>query len=93
MNKIMQHRPSFIDIAEDVQGAAFDNIESLESIPFVRRFMTIKRFSGFAIADGDTLIATYKNGKEWYVVGFIENTTGIDLPEWLPGERANDVHR
>jgi len=83
MNEIRQYSPAFFSGFEN-QTVEFETISQLKSIPFVLNFTTTEDFCGFAISrDNNALVAVYKNGTEWWVVGFIKDTN-IDLPTWCP---------
>lgn len=85
MPRITQYTPSFIDMGSKPKEEAFSTTEGLLNIPFVRHFAIDKTFSGYAM-DDESLMATYKEGKEWYVIGSIDKTSGLDLPKWRAGE-------
>lgn len=80
MNRITQHRPAYVEGFENIT-VEFDDYESLVRIPFVKRFADSTGFSYFAVS-GNCLMAIYKDGFEWWVVGYIEEPGSVSLREW-----------
>jgi hypothetical protein len=85
-NKIKQYRPAFFEGFKN-EVCEFDSIQDLIEIPFVKNFMELPGFHQFSMS-GNKLMASYHKGKEWWVVGFIENKN-INLPIW-DGGRIKD---
>lgn len=87
-NKIRQHIPAFFDDF-DQQTADFETVKQLLSIPWVHHFSEHPEFYRFSLhKDGRTLMAEYKEGAYWLVVGFIQHPMwhiGLsELPLWEP---------
>ncbi len=87
MAKIKQYRPNFFSGFEN-ETVEFATTEELLNVEFVKKF---KRdgFSGFALStygEQTNLIATYKNGKKWWVVGFIDDVSNVNLSKWEAGK-------
>jgi hypothetical protein len=80
MNSITQHLPAYVEGFENVT-VEFNDDDSLVSIPFVRRFSELKDFSHFAVSD-NCLMAIYKDGFEWWVVGYIKEPWRLKLRKW-----------
>lgn len=86
---IKQHRPAFFSGFEN-EVVSFDTLEELLAIPFVANFAQDMDhpFHRFSIdGDGRTLMAEYDDGYVWWVVGFIDDASGLDLPMWQPRRR------
>ena len=82
MLSIRQYRPAFFEGFEN-ETVEFSTTDELVDIPFVKNFCS-KEFSGFAISD-EHLMATYKNGKEWWIVGTLNDPNLVKLPKWESG--------
>ena len=65
--KIRQHIPGFCDF--EPQTAEYNSKESLLAIPFVNNFANQLTFYQFSLSD-ELLMAEYKEGAEWWVVGY-----------------------
>jgi hypothetical protein len=90
-NHIVKHYPNFVDRGDDpVEEADFETDEELLSIPWVKSFSEHNKFFKFGMSD-ELLVATYKEGKEWWVVGSIEHPELVKLPRILncSGNKAN----
>lgn len=84
MNKITQHIPDYVEGLENITEE-FHDYDSLVNIPFVRRFSEVEHFSHFAISD-NCLMAIYKEGFEWWVVGYISDPSSVKLRTWDGGK-------
>ena len=61
----------------------FDTIEELLEI--VKHLTEIKDFYRFSISStssANMLMAEYNNGKKWWVIGYIKDTSYLQLPKW-----------
>jgi hypothetical protein len=90
---ITQHTPDFVEGDEDTRKVAhFSDLASLLRIEWVKRFTKVKNFHQLSInlisSDHCLLIAEYKGGKEWYVVGYITQV-GLGLPIWKPSTKIS----
>ena len=91
MPKISQYYPSFCD-GFRVSTRKFNTTKELLRVPFVKKFSEDEDFSGYALEREEhdtetTLMATYKKGKQWYVVGFINGKAStVNLPKWEAGK-------
>jgi hypothetical protein len=90
MNEITQHRPAYFE-GFDTEVVKFQTTEELLAIPFVKNFKEVydNRFFQYSIDPGGNfsrslLICEVDSGKQWWVVGYLETTDGIDLPKWVP---------
>lgn len=82
---IRQYRPAFFEGFE-TEECSFETVEELFQIPWIENFTKRDDFHQFSRAD-EMLMAEYKEGKEWWVVGrFLGNPDEIDLPKWEPKE-------
>lgn len=83
MNEIQRYRPAFFEgfLSETVP---FDTVPRLLEIPWVAHFKSRPDFHQFSIY-GTALMAEYKDGSEWWVVGYLKNPY-IRLPKWKPRE-------
>lgn len=87
MNTITEHIPDFIDTeGYKHKKVNFNSLEELIQIDFVKEFSERKGFAGLALS-GNYLIAVYRKGRSWRVVGMIENANALDLPSYYPGEK------
>lgn len=77
--KIKKHYPAFCDFKPE--EAEYEDIESLLKVPFVASWTEVPSFHQFSVS-GNTLMAELKGGREWWVVGEMENTIGIR--KWMP---------
>ncbi len=85
MNSVKQHIPNTVSGVEPETGN-FSNIEDLQVIPFIKRYMEMLEFTQLSVADnGKILMAEYDNGKHWWCIGYFETPVN-DLPKW----RMND---
>jgi len=86
MNTIRQHIPDFVEIEpHERETAQFETVEELMVLPWVRNFTKLPGFYRFSVSNnGAHLIAEYRGGREWWVVGRLGHTN-IDLPEWDHG--------
>lgn len=87
-NKIRQHIPAFFG-GFDQQTVDFETVEELLSISWVHHFSEHPDFHRFSLhKDGRTLMAEYKEGAYWLVVGFIKlplwHISPDELPTWEP---------
>lgn len=90
-----QHVPGYVD---GVDPADFDfaGKEGLLAHPEVARWTqddyTGKGpFSGFALSrhgEETLLMATYDEGLHWWVVGYLTDAAGLDLPAWMPNQKG-----
>ena len=83
MGKFTQHIPNFADGIEPAT-AEFTTTEDLVNLEVVQRYVD-DRFSHFAM-DDKMLLVIKDDGFYWWVVGYVESDTPIDLPEWDHGK-------
>ena len=84
MNAIRQHIPaSVVGFEEDAVTIEFDTLEELVAIPFVKNFSIYGNFYRYSVSDNH-LMAEYRGGREWWVIGFLQNPD-IGLPAWDHG--------
>jgi hypothetical protein len=81
-NSIRQHRPDFVE-GYPKALVEFDTLEELLAIPWVKNFSVLKTFHRYSVS-GNCLIAEYRNGREWWVVGLLKNND-VGLPKWDHG--------
>lgn len=74
--KIRQYRPAFFEGFEN-ETCEFSTLEEMKYIPWVKGFTEIKNFHRFSYSDNH-LMAEYREGKEWWVVGTLS-----EIPEGL----------
>jgi len=75
-NRIISHTHDYF--LSDNQMVGFDTTEELLEIDFVKGMSEIKDFYRYSVS-GNHLMAEYKNGKEWWVIGTIRNA--VNLPK------------
>jgi len=89
MNKIKQYRPNLVTTTEDNQMVEFETTQELLNIDFVKKFSNRNNFYRYSLDIDNyfnqySLMAEYNDGRDWWVVGFIDNPQDIDLPKWKP---------
>ena len=81
--KIKQYMPNYFD-GFPLEEAEFESVEELRKIPFVKRWIEGPHFERFSLncsKSSVALMAELREGKEWWVVGFISGGKP-DLPRW-----------
>lgn len=91
MATIRQRIPAFFSgIEPDI--VEFNTQDELLEIDFVRNFSIDRRF-GEETPDeyfhqyslsGNNLMAEVNGGKSWFVIGTLDDTSMLNLPEWIP---------
>lgn len=81
-NEFRQRIPNYFD-GHTPQTFSFNDTEDLLSNPLLSDIPTYKNFYRFSMSD-DALMLELKNGKEWWVLGYIKDPEVIDLPTWEP---------
>jgi len=92
MNKIKQYRPNLVTTTEENKIVSFETTEELLNIDFVKNFSNRDNFYRFSLSidnyfNQHSLMAEYDEGREWWVVGFIDNPLEVNLPKWMPKEK------
>jgi hypothetical protein len=83
MNSIKQYLPRYIDERFPRPTIEFANTQALLAIDFVQNWTTYHRFYRFCLNTPDKLLMVeLDQGRVWVVVGYLTETTGIELPEW-----------
>lgn len=77
-----QIRSSFNDPDDKMFSCQFETLEDLLRHDFIRRNTAYRSFFRFSIAEDNTLMAEYRDGFEWWVVGHIDDPSGLHLPAW-----------
>jgi len=88
MPTVKQRIPAFCD-GFTAEKSEFNTIDDLLAVSFIKSFTSFADFSGFAIdkkMEPTLLIATYKKGKEYWVIAYIDDSSTLKLPEWKEGE-------
>lgn len=91
--KFRGHRPGFIDADDAPPELAFDTLDELLAMDWVKGFSEHEHFNHYALGLHQTmfrgdkgehhLMGVYKDGKEWWVIGYLsENATRLGLPIW-----------
>lgn len=97
MATIKQHRPAYFS-GFDNEEKSFSSLEELLNIEFVNSFKLLPNgelnpdFHQYSISkeqshipNGCILMAEYKKGLEWWVIGYINDNEIIkELPIWKP---------
>lgn|SRR5581483_1974489 len=88
-NSIRQHRPAYFTGYPEPLTVEFETIEQLTKIPFVANFardLGDGPFWRYSLGD-DMLMAEYREGATWWVVGYIKDRDAIadQLPRWIAG--------
>jgi len=76
-----KHTPGFIDLKEKPAPFEFANTEELINHPALKRESDSNGFSHFAI-NKNMVMAVYDGGLKWFVVGYVSDPNGIDLPQF-----------
>ena len=76
---IRQYRPAFFEGFEN-ETVQFNTLEEMLAIPWVKNFAANPDFYRFSISDRH-LMAEYRAGREWRVVGFLRDPN-VGLPAW-----------
>lgn len=92
------HRPGFIDTGAPPSVAEVTSLEELLAVEQIARWKQNEKFSGYALsiveplpwskkAPEHHLMATYNEGKEWWVIGYLSDTSkNLGLPVWEQGK-------
>lgn len=84
MNQFIKHIPSFVD-AEAPTPVEFKTTENLLAIDYVDSWKRSEGFSHYAKSE-DCIMAILNGGRNWWVVGYVQDSDSVDLPEWVrPG--------
>jgi hypothetical protein len=81
MNCIIRHIPDFCE-GFDKSRVNFTTTDELLSIDFVKSWSEDHKFHRFSISDDCYLMAEFKGGTVWYVIGRLAEP--VDLPKWKP---------
>jgi hypothetical protein len=88
------HRPGSVDIDDPLPQREFSSLDELLTAEGIVGFSEHENFSGYALIIDEPvswikntehhLMATYKDGAEWWVVGYLSNNAKdlFDLPVW-----------
>lgn len=60
----------------------FKTSADLMKIPWVKSFSEDPKFYRYSM-DDESLMAEYKKGRVWWVVGNIKDRSSVALPKWL----------
>jgi len=82
MNRFRQHIPGFIEVDTIPEWVEFETTDDLLGIDIVENISGSDNFSHF-VMDGNLLLAIWVHGTH-FVVGRVEDASGIDLPQWKP---------
>ncbi len=86
---IREHVPGFVDLDRERYVSVFETTEDLLKIDWVQRAGSALKDSEFMISPNDDdskkghLMTVKKDNSTWWVVGYISDLEGIDLPEWV----------
>jgi hypothetical protein len=77
---IVKYSPGCCDMGDEpAKQARFNTVKELLNIKWVKSFSQDKNFYKFGMSD-EHLVATYKKGKEWWVVGYVTYPKQVKLP-------------
>lgn len=99
MGQIIQYRPAYVTGFEN-QVRHFGSLNELLNIDWVDRFRKLPNgqidpnFHKYSISKHSdhkgyeyTLMAEYKGGKEWWVIGYLDESHILhELPKWVPNK-------
>lgn len=77
-----QIRSSFNDPDDVMLKFDFETSEELFNHDYIKWHTKQPLFTRFSLADDHTLMAEYKDGFEWWVVGYINYPSSLNLPKW-----------
>jgi hypothetical protein len=86
--EIVEHRPAFVDIDKPRERIVAETQAALLADPRITRWRDDPGFHRFSLSQAGhrpLLMAEFKKGREWWVVGYI--TVGreyLTLPTWEP---------
>lgn len=82
MNRFTQHIPTFVDYREDkTPSFEFETTEQLLAHEWVAVHKTRKGFDRFVKSDR-YLMTESNDGFSWWVIGYLEDPSSVDLPQW-----------
>lgn len=81
--KLTQHVPRFVD-TDDFEQVTFTTMEEMLAGKWPARFKTYEGFHQFSLSN-NCLMAEYKDGLEWWVVGYFSegDPQTLGLPKWV----------
>ncbi len=79
MNRLRQYCPN--STPTTINSTAFKSTDELLAIPWVDSWRTRPDFHRFS-RNGRLLVAELEHGTKWRVVGFLRDSTNINLPEF-----------
>jgi hypothetical protein len=85
MNKFIQHIPGFCEGFERNEFD-FETTEELLSNELFLPWKVYKEFHKYSLSE-NRLMLELKEGREWWVLGFIKNPECVNLPVWVPKEK------
>ena len=88
MNKFIQHIPTFVEGCTP-KDYLFETTEQLLQTPLFLEASQRKNFNHFAISD-NYIMQVCDNGKFWWVMGTVLDSSSIDLPKWKANEVTNN---
>lgn len=80
MNRFKQHIPNFVDV-DKPEWIAFETTKDLVGLEVVKRYEKRNKLSHFVLSD-NCLMVISDDGFYWWVVGYIEDPTTVNLPQW-----------
>jgi hypothetical protein len=86
--EVVQHIPAFVDLDDPPERIVADTEAALLAHPTLMRWQDDPGFYRFSVSVAGhrpLLMAEFKKGREWWVIGYI--TVGreyLTLPEWEP---------
>jgi hypothetical protein len=88
MIKLRRYIPDFVETDEEALDVEVETLDEMFALPFIKRFKEIPEFMQFSQSCRQlsyrTLLAEYRDGKEWWVVAFLYDKVD-GLPEWSGG--------
>jgi len=90
MNRLRQYCAD--RVRSIVASTAFDTTDDMLSIPWVDSWRTRPDFHRFS-RDGRIIVAELEGGNKWRVVGFVRDSSRIDLPKFTPPVQSTLLRR
>ncbi|AOZ93611.1 hypothetical protein [Paenibacillus crassostreae] len=86
MSKVFTIKQNILKIISDAEPitTSFMNKSELLEIEFVKLYSSLPDFYRYSISSDNNLMAELNEGKQWWVIGSIDNTEGLLFPRFNP---------
>lgn len=90
MGIFKQHIPTYVDYREASPRWNFNTTEELCNLPPMLKAKERPGFSHFAIS-GNCILQIADEGFYWWVLGYVDDVDGVELPEWDGGKHRAEL--